>query len=271
MAKLKVAVAGASGRMGRTLIDAVLRDLELGLAAALEIKGNAHAGKDAGELAGSPCGVRITDDIAAALAGCDVLVDFTRPEGTLAHLAACRKLGVRLVIGTTGFGDAQKKEIAAAARDIAIAFSPNFSVGVNVAFRLLEVAAKALGPGYDVEIMEAHHRLKVDAPSGTALRMGEVVAQALGRDLKQCAIYGREGVTGERKDATIGFATVRGGDLVGEHTVMFIGAGERVEVTHRASSRANFATGALRAARFLMSKPSGLYDMADVLGLKQRE
>jgi len=271
MAKLKVAVAGASGRMGRTLIDAVLRDPELGLAAALEIKGNAHIGKNAGELAGSPCDVRITDDIAAALAGCDVLVDFTRPEGTLAHLATCRMLGVRLVIGTTGFGDAQKKDIATAARDIAIAFSPNFSVGVNVAFRLLEVAAKALGPGYDVEIVEAHHRLKVDAPSGTALRMGEVVAQALGRDLKQCAIYGREGVTGERKDATIGFATVRGGDLVGEHTVMFIGAGERVEVTHRASSRANFATGALRAARFLMSKSSGLYDMADVLGLKQRE
>ncbi len=268
MAKLRIAVAGASGRMGRTLIDAVLRDPELALAAALEIKGNPHLGKDAGELAGSPCGVKITDDVATGLAGCDVLVDFTRPEGTMSHVAACRQLGVRLVIGTTGFGDAQKKDIAAAARDIAIALSPNFSVGVNVAFRLLEVASRALGGGYDVEIVEAHHRHKVDAPSGTALRMGEVVAQALGRDLKQCAIYGREGVTGERKNETIGFATVRGGDLVGEHTVMFIGGGERLEVTHRASSRANFANGALRAARFLMSRPSGLYDMADVLGFK---
>ena len=268
MAKLRIAVAGASGRMGRTLIDAVLRDPELGLAAALEIKGNPHLGKDAGELAGSPCGVKITDDVATGLAGCDVLVDFTRPEGTMSHVSACRQLGVRLVIGTTGFGDAQKKDIAAAARDIAIALSPNFSVGVNVAFRLLEVASRALGGGYDVEIVEAHHRHKVDAPSGTALRMGEVVAQALGRDLKQCAIYGREGVTGERKNETIGFATVRGGDLVGEHTVMFIGGGERLEVTHRASTRSNFANGALRAARFLMSRPSGLYDMADVLGFK---
>lgn len=268
MANLKLAVAGASGRMGRALIDAVLRDAGLALAAALEVKGNPHVGKDAGELVGSPCGVKITDDVAKALANCDVLVDFTRPDGTMAHLAACRKQGVRVVIGTTGFSDAQKKNIAEAAREISIALSPNFSVGVNVAFRLLEVAAKALGKGYDVEIVEAHHRHKVDAPSGTALRMGEVVALALGRDLKQCAIFGREGVTGERKDETIGFATVRGGDLVGEHTVMFIGAGERVEIAHRASSRANFANGALRAARFLISRPSGLYDMADVLGLK---
>ncbi|MDH3288626.1 MAG: 4-hydroxy-tetrahydrodipicolinate reductase [Betaproteobacteria bacterium] len=266
MATLRLVVAGASGRMGRALIDTVLRDAGLALAAALEVNGNPHVGSDAGGLAGSPCGVKITDDVAKALAGCDVLVDFTRPEGTMAHLAACRKQGVRLVIGTTGFSDAQKKNIAEAAREIPIALSPNFSVGVNVAFRLLEVAAKALGKGYDVEIVEAHHRHKVDAPSGTALRMGEVVAQALGRDLKQCAIFGREGVTGERKDETIGFATVRGGDLVGEHTVMFIGGGERVEIAHRASSRANFANGALRAARFLISRPSGLYDMADVLG-----
>jgi len=268
MAKLKLAVAGASGRMGRALIDAVLRDPELGLAAALEVKGNPHVGKDAGELAGSRCGVTIADDVSEALAGCDVLIDFTRPEGTMAHLAACREQGVRLVIGTTGFSDAQKTGIVEAAREIAVAFSPNFSVGVNVAFRLLEIAAKALGKGYDVEIIEAHHRHKVDAPSGTALRMGEVVARALGRDLKQCAVFGREGVTGERRDETIGFATVRGGDLVGEHTAMFIGSGERVEIAHRASSRANFAIGALRAARFLVSRPSGLYDMADVLGLK---
>lgn len=268
MANLKLAIAGASGRMGRALIDAVLRDEGCALAAALEVKGSPHVGKDAGELAGSPCGIKVTDDVAKAIAGCDVLVDFTRPEGTMSHLAACRAQGVRLVIGTTGFSDAQKKDIAAGSRDVAVALSPNFSVGVNVAFRLLEIAAKALGKGYDVEIVEAHHRHKVDAPSGTALRMGEVVAQALGRDLRRCAIYGREGVTGEREDQTIGFATVRGGDLVGEHTVMFIGGGERLEIVHRASSRANFANGALRAARFLMSKSSGLYDMADVLGLK---
>ena len=268
MANLKVAVAGASGRMGRALIDSVLREQALTLTAALEVKGNSHIGKDAGELAGHPCGVRVSEDVAKAISGCDVLVDFTRPEGTMMHLAVCRKQGVRLVIGTTGFSATQRQEIATAAREIAIALSPNFSVGVNVAFRLLEVAAKALEQGYDIEIVEAHHRHKVDAPSGTALRMGEVVAQALGRDLKQCAIYGREGVTGERKDETIGFATVRGGDLVGEHTVMFIGAGERLEIAHRASSRANFANGALRAARFLMSKPNGLYDMADVLSLK---
>lgn len=266
--EIKIAIAGASGRMGRALIEAVLRDPDLRLTAAFEMKGNPHVGKDAGELAGSPCGVKISDNVAKSLGGCDVLIDFTRPEGTIAHLAACRKEGVRMVIGTTGFGDAQKKEIADAARAIAIAMSPNFSVGVNVAFRLLEVAAKALGKGYDVEIVEAHHRHKVDAPSGTALRMGEVVAQALGRDLRKSAIYGREGVTGERKDETIGFATVRGGDLVGEHTVLFIGAGERLEVAHRASSRANFANGALRAARFITSKKSGLFDMGDVLGLK---
>ena len=266
MAKLKIAVAGASGRMGRAVIEAVLRDPEMKLAAALEVEGNPHVGKDAGELAGSPCGIRIADDTARALADCDALVDFTRPEGTMSHLAACRKQGVRMVIGTTGFGDAQQKEIAAAAREIAIAMSPNFSVGVNVAFRLLDAAAKALGEGYDVEIVEAHHRHKADAPSGTALRMGEVVARALGRDLKRCAVFGREGVTGERSDEAIGFATVRGGDLVGEHTVMFIGNGERVEITHRASSRANFANGALRAARYLMSRANGLHDMADVLG-----
>lgn len=270
MAKLKIAVAGASGRMGRAVIEAVLRDPEMKLAAALEVEGNPHVGKDAGELAGSPCGIRIAGDAARALAGCDALVDFTRPGGTMAHLDACRKQGVRMVIGTTGFDEAQKKEIAGAAREIAIAVSPNFSVGVNVAFGLLEVAAKALGEGYDVEIVEAHHRHKVDAPSGTALRMGEVVAGALGRDLTRCAVYGREGVTGERSEETIGFSTVRGGDLVGEHTVMFIGNGERLEITHRASSRANFANGALRAARYLMSRANGLYDMADVLGFARK-
>jgi len=266
MATLKIAIAGASGRMGRALLDEVLRADDLKLAAALEQNGNAAVGRDAGELAGAPCGVKIGDDIYKALAGCAVLVDFTRPEGTMAHLAACRKQGVQMVIGTTGFSEGQKKEIAAAARDIAIVMSPNFSVGVNVAFRLLAVAAVALGKGYDVEIVEAHHRYKVDAPSGTALRMGEVVAQALGRDLRKHAVYGREGVTGERKDNTIGFAAVRGGDAVGDHSVMFIGTGERLEISHHASSRANFANGALRAARFAAAKKSGLFDMADVLG-----
>ena len=263
MARLKIAIAGASGRMGRALLEAVLQSPDLQLAAALERKGHAAIGKDAGELVGAPCGVKIGDAVAAA---CDVLVDFTLPEGAMEHLAACRKQGTRMVIGTTGFSEAQKKDIAAAARDTAIVMSPNFSVGVNVAFRLLEVAAKALDKGYDVEIFEAHHRHKVDAPSGTALRMGEVVAKALGRDLKKVAVYGREGVTGERKDETIGFTTVRGGDVVGDHSVMFIGAGERLEVSHRASSRANFANGALRAARWVAAKKSGLFDLADVLG-----
>ncbi len=265
---LNIAIAGASGRMGRTLIEAVLRGTEVKLAAALEVAGSPHLGKDAGELVGAPCGVRITDDIEPALKGCDVLIDFTRPEGTLHHVALCRKLGVRPVIGTTGFDEAGKKTIADASRTIAMAMAPNFSVGVNVTLKLLETAAKSLNQGYDVEIIEAHHRLKVDAPSGTALRMGEVVADALGRDLKQCAIYGRVGVTGERKDDTIAFSTLRGGDLVGDHTVMFIGMGERVEISHRASSRMNYATGALRAAQWVMAKPSGLYDMFDVLGFR---
>ena len=254
--------------MGRTLIEAVLRSADLKLTAAFEIAGNPHLGKDAGEGVGAPCGVKITDDVERALNGCDVIIDFTRPEGTLHHVAVCRKLGVRPVIGTTGFDEAGKQTIADAAKDVAIVVAPNFSVGVNVAFKLLETAAKSLGKGYDIEVIEAHHRLKIDAPSGTALRMGEVVAQATGRDLKQCAIYGREGVTGERKDDTIGFSTIRGGDLVGDHTVMFIGMGERVEITHRSSSRMNYATGALRAAKWVMAKPSGLYDMFDVLGFR---
>jgi 4-hydroxy-tetrahydrodipicolinate reductase len=263
---LKIAIAGASGRMGHALLESVLRARDLKLAAALERAGHSSLGKDAGELVGSPCGTKISADVAKAIAAADVLVDFTLPEGAMEHLAACRKQGTRMVIGTTGFNPAQKKEIAAAARDTAIVMSPNFSVGVNVAFRLLEIAAKALDQGYDIEIFEAHHRHKVDAPSGTALRMGEVVAQALGRDLKKVAVYGREGVTGERKADTIGFTTVRGGDIVGDHSVMFIGAGERLEVSHRASSRANFANGALRAARWVAHKKNGIYDMADVLG-----
>ncbi len=264
----KIAVAGSAGRMGRMLLEAVAQDGGMVLTAALEQAGNAQVGRDAGELIGAPCGVLISDNPGKALAGCDVLIDFTRPEGTLQHLAICRKLKVRMVIGTTGFDDAGKKAIADAARDIGIVFAPNMSVGVNVTLKLLEMAAKALGPDHDIEIIEAHHRHKVDAPSGTALKMGEVIASALGRDLKDCAVYGREGVTGERKRETIGFAAVRGGDIVGDHTAMFAGTGERVEITHRSSSRATYAQGALRAAHFLMSRPHGLFDMWDVLGLK---
>jgi 4-hydroxy-tetrahydrodipicolinate reductase len=265
---MKVAIAGGSGRMGRVLIETVLGSPEARLAAVLEQRGNACVGKGAGELVGETCGVTISDDPRSALAGCDVLIDFTRPEGTLAHVAVCRELGVKLVIGTTGFDVKQKDEISAAAREIAIAMAPNFSVGVNVTFKLLEVAASALNEGFDVEIVEAHHRHKVDAPSGTALRMGQIVADALGRDLSKTAVYGREGVTGERNAETIGFATIRGGDVVGDHTVMFLGTGERIEITHRSNSRATYAQGALRAAKFLMNKPNGLYDMQDVLGLK---
>ena len=265
---LKIAIAGASGRMGRTLIEAVLRNADTKLAAALEIAGSPHLGKDAGEFAGSSCGIKVTDDIERALQGCDALIDFTRPEGTLHHAALCKKLGVRMIIGTTGFDDTGKQALADAAKSIAIVVAPNFSVGVNVTFKLLETAAKSLGKGYDIEVIEAHHRLKVDAPSGTALRMGEVVAQATGRDLKSCAIFGREGATGERKDDTIGFSTIRGGDLVGDHTVMFIGMGERVEISHRSSSRMNYATGALRAAAWVMGKPRGLFNMFDVLGFR---
>jgi 4-hydroxy-tetrahydrodipicolinate reductase len=205
-------------------------------------------------------------DIRAGLADAQVLIDFTRPEGTLAHLAACRELGVNAVIGTTGFSDEQKAEIATCAQHIAIVMAPNMSVGVNVVFKLLDMAARALNEGYDIEIIEAHHRHKIDAPSGTALKMGEVVAAALGRDLKDCAVYAREGVTGERDPSTIGFATVRGGDIVGDHTVLFAGTGERIEITHRSNSRAGYAQGSLRAARFLAGRKSGLYGMNDVLG-----
>jgi 4-hydroxy-tetrahydrodipicolinate reductase len=268
MTAQKIAVAGSSGRMGRALIEAIAQSADQRLAAALEMPGNAFLGKDAGELVGAPCGVVIRADLENALAGCDVLVDFTRPEGTLAHLEACRARDIRMVIGTTGWQPAQKALIVEAARKIPIVMAPNMSVGVNLTFKLAELAAKVLYEGYDVEIIEAHHRHKVDAPSGTALRMGEVIAAALGRDLTRDAVYAREGVTGERKASTIGFATVRGGDIVGDHTALFAGIGERVEITHKAASRATFALGALRAARFLATKQSGLYDMQDVLGLK---
>jgi 4-hydroxy-tetrahydrodipicolinate reductase len=265
---MNVVIAGASGRMGRVLLEAVAAAPDMRLFAALERSGSPFIGRDAGELVGAPQLAAIHEDLDESLAGAHVLIDFTRPEATLAHIEACRKHKVALVIGTTGFDEAGKATILAASRDIPIVFAPNMSVGVNLVFKLLDMAAKVLDEGYDIEIVEAHHRHKVDAPSGTALRMGEVIAKALGRDLKECAVYGREGVTGERQASTIGFATVRGGDIVGDHTALFATVGERVEISHKASSRMTFALGALRAARFLADKRSGLYDMQDVLGLR---
>lgn len=268
MNELKVAVAGAGGRMGRMLIEAVLKAPDMRLAAAFDLAGSPVLGRDAGELAGSACGVPVSADLDAGLAAADCLIDFTRPEGTMGHLAACRCRGVGMVIGTTGLSAEQKKAVAEAAADMPIVFAPNMSVGVNLVFKLLDAAARVLNEGYDIEILEAHHRHKVDAPSGTALRMGEVVAAALGRDLAGCAIYGRQGVTGERDPSTIGFATIRGGDIVGEHSAIFAGIGERVEISHKAASRMPYALGSLRAARFLAGRKSGLFDMQDVLGLR---
>ena len=266
-ARLKIAIAGASGRMGQMLVQAVLADEGLQLSGALDVAGSAQLGQDAAAALGRSSGTMIVSDLRQGLQGAQVLIDFTRPEGTMAHLALCRELGVNLVIGTTGFSEAQKQQITEAAGDIAIVMAPNMSVGVNVTLRLLQMAAQALSIGYDIEIIEAHHRHKVDAPSGTALKMGEVIAQALGRDLKDCAVYERYGHTGERDPSTIGFSTIRGGDIVGDHTVLFAGTGERIEVTHKSSSRATYAQGSLRAARFLAGRRSGLYDMFDVLGL----
>ena len=268
MDKIRFAIAGSGGRMGRTLIEAVLAAPDAELAAALEMPGSPLLGKDAGELVGAPCGVKVTADVDAALAKADCLIDFTRPEGTLGHLVLCCKHRVHAVIGTTGFTPAQKLQLEEVARDIPIVFAPNMAVGVNAVFKLLDIAARILEQGYDIEVIEAHHRHKVDAPSGTALRMGEVVAAALGRSLDECAVYGREGHTGERPATQIGFATVRGGDIVGDHTVLFAGTGERVEITHKAASRMPYALGSLRAARFMRGKANGLFDMQDVLGLR---
>jgi 4-hydroxy-tetrahydrodipicolinate reductase len=266
--KHRIAIAGASGRMGQMLIEAVRAADDCALTGALDIATSPALGADATAFLGQPSGVFITAELSAGLAHARTLIDFTRPEGTLAHLRVCRALGVNAVIGTTGFTDAQKAEIADAAKDIAIMMAPNMSVGVNVTLKLLEMAAKALATGYDIEIIEAHHRHKVDAPSGTALKMGEVMADALGRNLKDCAVYAREGVTGERDPSSIGFATIRGGDIVGDHTVLFAGIGERIEISHKSSSRATYAQGSLRAVRFLATQTTGLYDMFDVLNLK---
>ncbi len=264
----RVCIAGASGRMGQMLVDAVRHSGDCVLAGALDVASSPSIGLDAGAATGQPTGVAITADLAAGLAGSQCLIDFTRPEGTMVHLRECARQGVNLVIGTTGFSEEQKAEIAEAARSIAIVMAPNMSVGVNVTLKLLDMAARALSTGYDIEVIEAHHRHKVDAPSGTALKMGEVIASALGRDLKDCAVYAREGVTGERDPSSIGFATIRGGDIVGDHTVLFAGTGERIEITHKSASRATYAQGSLRAVRFLAGRPAGLYDMFDVLGLR---
>jgi 4-hydroxy-tetrahydrodipicolinate reductase len=265
---IRVAVAGASGRMGRMLIEAVEQASDCVLSAALDVAGSPTLGQDATAWLGRASGVMVAADVAAAAAVSDVLIDFTRPEGTLAHLQACRAHGTRMVVGTTGFSPEQKAEVSTHAQHIGVVMAPNMAVGVNVVLQLLDMAARALNEGYDIEIVEAHHRHKVDAPSGTALRMGEVVAGALGRKLQDCAVYGREGVTGERDPSTIGFATVRGGDVVGDHTVMFLGTGERIEITHKSSSRVTYAQGSLRAARFLMGRGAGLFDMAQVLGFR---
>jgi 4-hydroxy-tetrahydrodipicolinate reductase len=265
----RIAITGAAGRMGRSLIEACQQAAGLELTVALEHPDSSLLGSDAGDMAGlGKLGVLLGADLAAVTDDFDVLIDFTRPEPTLANLEICQQAGRRMVIGTTGFSDAQQAQIKAAAQDIGVVFAPNMSVGVNVCLKLLDMAARALGDEVDVEIIEAHHRHKVDAPSGTALRMGEVVAAALGRDLKTCAVYGREGHTGERERQTIGFETIRAGDIVGDHTVLFAGTGERIEITHKASSRMTFANGAIRAAGWLMDQDAGLFDMQDVLDLR---
>ena len=267
---IKVGITGASGRMGRALIEAVHNAEGMVLGAAIERPGSSVIGADAGEVAGiGRRDVTVVDSLEQVIGDIDVLIDFTRPEVTLANLAICQKAGRRMVIGTTGFTDEEKQRISEAAQDIAIVFAPNMSVGVNLCFRLLDIAARIMGDTVDIEIIEAHHRHKLDAPSGTALRMGEVVAGALGRDLKECAVYGREGRSSDERDRkTIGFETIRAGDIVGEHTVMFADIGERVEITHKASSRMTFANGAVRAAGWLMQRGDGLFDMQDVLGLR---
>ena len=267
---INVGITGASGRMGRALLEAVTNAEGMTVAAAIERPGSSVIAVDAGEVAGiGKLNVPIVDDLRAVVTDIDVLIDFTHPTVTLANLQTCRQAGKRIVIGTTGFNDEEKQQISQAAKEIGVVFAPNMSVGVNLCFKLLDLTARIMGNEVDIEIIEAHHRHKVDAPSGTALRMGEVVADALGRDLKDCAVYGREGQTGERDRQTIGFETIRAGDIVGEHTVMFADIGERVEITHKASSRMTFAKGAARAAAWVMQQEPGLFDMQDVLGLSE--
>ncbi len=265
----RVAIVGASGRMGKVLVEAVVDNDSTHLGAASVRPGSSLVGADAGELAGvGRQGVLCTDDLAGVLDQFDVIIDFTGPETTMALLEFCAEHKKALVIGTTGLSDEQKQTISDAGKKIPLVFAPNMSVGINLLLNILSLTAKTLGDDYDVEIIEAHHRFKKDAPSGTALRLGEVVADALGRDLKECAVYGREGITGERDSKTIGFETIRAGDVVGDHTVLFATQGERIEITHKASSRMTFAKGAVKAAAWLQGRGPGCYDMQDVLGLR---
>jgi len=261
---MRIAIAGADGRMGRMLIEAVLESLDMTLTVALDRAGSPALGQDAGGFLGQETGVAITDDL-GAIANADCLIDFTRPEGTLAHLQACVEHGTRCVIGTTGFTEEGRRAIQAASQKIAVVFAPNMSVGVNATLKLLDIAARLLNNGYDVEVFEAHHRNKVDAPSGTALAMGEAVAHAWGKNLDDVADWARHGETGARETGRIGFSVMRGGDIVGDHTVFFCGTGERIEISHRSSSRTTYAQGSLRAARYLARKEFGLFDMQDVL------
>ena len=268
MTALKIAIAGASGRMGRMLTETILNADDAQLCGALDVASSPAIGSDVSAFLGKNSHIAITSSLDEGLTNADFLIDFTRPEGTLEHLQYCAEHGIKMIIGTTGFDAAGKAAIAKAAEKIAIVFAPNMSVGVNVTMKLLEMAAKSFSEGYDIEIIEAHHRMKVDAPSGTALQMGEVVAKALGRTLEQDGVFARHGVTGERDPSSIGFATIRGGDIVGDHTVLFAGIGERIEISHKSSSRVTYAHGSLRAARFLADKKNGLFDMQDVLGLR---
>ena len=268
MTVMKIAVAGASGRMGRMLIEAIHQAVDAELVGALDIAGSAALGQDASAFLGINSGVIITDQLAQGLAQAEFLIDFTRPAGTLQHLQYCTANQIKMIIGTTGFDAAEKTTIQQAGQACALVLAPNMSVGVNVTMKLLEMAAQSFAEGYDIEIIEAHHRHKVDAPSGTALQMGEVIADAIGRNLDDVALYAREGVIGPRDPSTIGFSTIRGGDIVGDHTVLFAGIGERIEISHKSSSRVTYAHGALRAARFLQDKAQGAYDMQDVLGLR---
>lgn len=264
----KIAISGASGRMGLNLIKACQQNKLATLGVAIEREGSPAIGKDAGDIAGlDHLKVKVASEFENFVSQFDVLVDFTRPEACLEKLAFCKAKQKAMVIGTTGFTDDEKSQIALAAKSIPIVFAPNMGIGVNVTLKLLELAAKAIGQSVDIEVIEAHHKHKVDAPSGTALKMGEVVAGAMGKNLADCAVYAREGITGEREEGTIGFSTIRAGDIVGEHTVMFADEGERIEISHKATSRMTFATGAVRAACWIVGQPAGLYDMQDVLGL----
>ncbi len=268
MNNMKIAIAGANGRMGHMLIEATLNAVDADLVGALDTSDSPAIGKDAGMFLGQQTGIQVEFKIEKAFADAEYVIDFTCPAGTLEHLAWCVEHNVKMVIGTTGFDDTGKQVITEAARKIPIVFAPNMSVGVNVTMKLLAVAARHFAEGYDIEIVEAHHRHKMDAPSGTALRMGEVIAEAIGRDLKECSVFTRQGITGERNPSSIGFSTIRGGDIVGDHTVLFAGTGERIEISHKSASRASYALGSLIGCRFLADKTQGLYDMQDVLNLK---